>query len=90
MEKRKERIEAWRAERRKKNNPVDPAVEIKPTTKIWSLEDDDEDEETVPIPDDLKDDEMKEDSQDADVSMFYLFTFIFKFSTRKTSLSFKF
>ena len=29
MEKRKERIEAWRAERRKKNNPVDPAVEIK-------------------------------------------------------------
>ena len=44
----------------------------------------------MPIPDDLKDNEMEEDSQDADVSMFYLFTIIFTFSTRKTSLSFKF
>lgn len=42
MEKRRERIEAWRAERKKS---TDGSVAQAPAAKIWSLEDDDEEDE---------------------------------------------
>lgn len=61
MEKRRERIEAWRAERKKKEQPVEQK-EI-PKAKGWSLEDDDEDEEVSE-----EKDEHKGENNDADVS----------------------
>lgn len=44
MQKRRERIEQWRAERKPKAEDVTP-VQILPSSKNWTLEDEDEDEE---------------------------------------------
>ncbi|XP_060075225.1 probable ATP-dependent RNA helicase DDX46 [Ylistrum balloti] len=57
MQKRRERIEHWRAER-KKNKELAP-INIAPPTKIWSLEDDDDD-------DDIVDDGSKDDDDELD------------------------
>ena len=46
MIKRKERIERWRAERKKKDSEIQkkPGADLTPSAKKWSLEDDEEDE----------------------------------------------
>lgn len=48
MQKRRERIEQWRAERKKKQELI--PINIAPVSKKWSLEDeDDDDEEEVEV-----------------------------------------
>ena len=43
MQKRRERIEQWRAERKKKQELI--PINIAPASKKWSLEDEDDDDE---------------------------------------------
>lgn len=43
MQKRRERIEHWRAERKKKQELI--PINIAPVSKKWSLEDEDDDDE---------------------------------------------
>jgi ATP-dependent RNA helicase DDX46/PRP5 len=62
MQKRRERIEQWRAERKKKQELI--PINIAPVSKKWSLEDeDDDDEEEVEVK--KEDDENEVDPLDA-------------------------
>ncbi|KAL5261797.1 hypothetical protein ACHWQZ_G007485 [Mnemiopsis leidyi] len=65
MEKRKERIEAWRAERKKKSDPSSGEPSTEQPKKIWSLEDDDEDDDTQPAGED--NDKKDEDDDESEV-----------------------
>lgn len=62
MQKRRERIEKWRAERKKKQELL--PINITPPMKKWTLEDDDEDEDEV-VQENDKDDENEVDPLDA-------------------------
>ncbi|ELU06388.1 hypothetical protein CAPTEDRAFT_205408, partial [Capitella teleta] len=54
MQKRRERIEQWRAERKKESLPP---LQITPPSKVWSLEDDDE------VDEEDEEDEKEEDAE---------------------------
>lgn len=57
MQKRRERIEKWREERKKKTE-LPPVINIVPPSKKWSLEDDDDDDEDISAEQSLGDDEV--------------------------------
>jgi ATP-dependent RNA helicase DDX46/PRP5 len=67
MEKRRKRIEEWRAERKKKAELL--PVNFAPPSKKWTLEDDDEEDEEEPS---QKLGENEEDALDAFMQVNYM------------------
>ncbi|XP_064633149.1 probable ATP-dependent RNA helicase DDX46 [Lineus longissimus] len=66
MQKRRERIEKWRLERKKQQEPFAPQIVINPPSKkTWNLEDDDDDDDEVVGNKDGKDEEEEVDPLDA-------------------------
>ena len=63
MQKRRERIEKWRDERKKKAEAM--PITIVPPSKKWSLEDDDDDDEELGPP--VKKEKGEEEGESADV-----------------------
>ncbi|XP_031570919.1 probable ATP-dependent RNA helicase DDX46 [Actinia tenebrosa] len=66
MQKRRERVEAWRAKKKREQEVQDAQKRVQEIrkNKVWSLEDDEEDDEADNVIDEENKDEEKDDSKD--------------------------
>jgi len=65
MQKRRERIEQWRAARKPKAEDL-TSIQIAPASRMWTLEDEDEDEEKVAAEEDAENNQVMEVVEDVD------------------------